>query len=184
MFCGRRLHTLQNATLRPTQDRVREALFSSIADFLPGCAFLDLFAGTGSVGIEAWSRGAAHVCWVERDRKTFRILRENIHSLSEVSSDCKLASQCVAADTFLRQRRESAFDLVFADPPYARNRSVRLNLMEKIAQSGLLKVDGMLVLEQGADESIPVGSNDHWTLLRERRYGSSQLRFFKARGEK
>lgn len=183
MFCGRRLHTVQTATLRPTQDRVREALFSSIADFLPGCSFLDLFAGTGSVGIEAWSRGAARVCWVEKDRRTFQVLRDNIHRLSDGSSDCSLLSQCVAADTFIRQQREVAFDIVFADPPYARNRSVRLDVMGKIAKSGLLKADGIMVLEQGADESQPCHAAD-WVLLRERRYGSSQLRFFKARGER
>lgn len=181
MFCGRRLQTVQAAPLRPTQDRVREALFSALADIVPGCAFLDLYAGVGSVGIEAWSRGAARVCWVEQNRRVFHVLTDNIRSLSDGAVHSTLAPQCMHVEMFCRRRQASGFDIVFADPPYARNRAEKVDVAAMLAGTGLLKPGGVLVLEQGADERIPPGC-ETWPLLREKRYGSTMLRFFQEKG--
>ncbi len=181
IFCGRRLQTVQAAPLRPTQDRVREALFSSLADVLPGCAFLDLYAGTGAVGIEAWSRGAARVCWVEQNRRVFRVLTDNIRSLSDDISHSNLTPQCLPVEAFCRRAYTAPFDIVFADPPYARNRATKVDVALLLAESALLKPDGLFILEQGGDEPVPSGCRG-WQLLRERRYGSSMLRFFHGKG--
>ena len=183
LFCGRKLQTVQAALLRPTQDRVREALFSSLADLLPGCSFLDLYAGLGSAGIEAWSRGASRVCWVEQDRRVYRVLRDNIHNLSKTETDCTLLPKCMPVEAFCRRLHAGTFDIVFADPPYARNRSGAVDIAARLATSEILKPDGILVLEQGGDENVPAGcSGDAWQLLRERRYGSSLLRYFQKKG--
>ncbi len=176
-FRGRRLQTVQAAPLRPTQDRVREALFSSLADLLPGCAFLDLYAGTGSVGIEAWSRGAASVCWVEQNKRVFRVLTDNIRSLSDDTVDSTLSPQCMPAEVFCRRAYHTGFDIIFADPPYARNRPARVDVAAMLAGTTLLAPQGVFVLEQGADEQVPPGCAG-LTLLREKQYGSSMLRFF------
>ena len=79
---GRRIEVPGGDRVRPTQDMVRQALFSSLAALVPECRFLDLFAGSGAVGLEAWSRGAAHVTWVERDPRTLAVLRGNVASLA------------------------------------------------------------------------------------------------------
>ena len=180
-FCGRRLQTVQADGLRPTQDRVREALFSSLADRVPGCAFLDLYAGAGGVGIEAWSRGATRVCWVEQNRRVFRVLDENIRSLSDGAVDATLVPCCVSVEAFCRRPVPAPFDIVFADPPYARNRPQALDVGVLLKGDRLLRSGGLLVLEQGADEAIPEGCKG-WQLLRERKYGSSMLRFFEKTG--
>jgi len=177
MFRGRRLHTVQAAVLRPTQDRVREALFSALAGTMPGCAFLDLYAGTGSVGIEAWSRGAARVCWVEADRRIFRVLEQNVRALADPPTGAKVEPYCMDAGMFCQRALAGSFDVVYADPPYARSSSGAADVLSVVAKSGILKPDGLLVLEQGADEDVPAGAEG--LLAWERRYGSSMLRFFR-----
>ncbi len=169
--------------LRPTQDRVREALFSSLAALLPGASFLDLYAGTGSVGIEAWSRGAGSVCWVEQDRRAFRVLRENIDALSEASSSCKVLPCCMAVEAFCQRASGGPFDVIFADPPYGRNRSHEGDIAAVFMKATLLKPRGILVLEQAVGDCMPAVCEEVWQLLRERRYGSSQLRYFQMKGK-
>ena len=181
MFRGRRLQSVQAAVLRPTQDRVREALFSALADALPGCSFLDLYAGTGSVGIEAWSRGAARVCWVEGNRRIFSVLERNVRDLADAVGGVTLEPRCMNAVAFFRQVQAGQFDIVYADPPYARNRNEAETVLPLLAGSPLLRAGGLMVLEQGADEAVP--EHPAWDMLRERRYGSSMLRFFRMKGQ-
>ncbi len=114
---GRRLATPKGDRTRPTSDRVREALFSSVESWcgsLHGLRFLDLYAGSGAVGLEAWSRGAAHVTLVEHDRRTAGIVSANARDLG-----CPVA-QVVASTALTALARPPAapYDVVFADPPY------------------------------------------------------------------
>lgn len=102
--------------VRPTQDRVREALFSIIGAEVVASRFLDLYAGSGVVGLEAWSRGAEFVCWVEVDKGALRGLRES------VSGFCDIGAKVVGGDVVKVLKRgldgEQPFDIIFADPPY------------------------------------------------------------------
>ncbi len=180
MFGGRRLkQAVVGPGVRPTQDRVREALFSSLAGRLPGCSFLDLYAGTGAVGIEAWSRGARRVCWVERSVGVFRVLKEQIQALADEDAGVQLEPLCMDAMQFCRRKATVAsFDLIYADPPYARGGAgVAADLLVAVGHSGLLAADGVLILEQGAAEAAPCPP-EGWSLLRERRYGGSCLRMY------
>jgi len=116
--------------IRPTQEKVRQALFSALGEKIEGCRFLDLFAGTGAVGLEAWSRGASSVCWVEIDARVFSVLRRNVLHLCVSQGDANgneagassIKTRTVRADAvkFLSKTgRESAlYDVIFADPPY------------------------------------------------------------------
>jgi 16S rRNA (guanine966-N2)-methyltransferase len=115
---GRRLHAPRGrATTRPTSDRVREALFSMLGDIQGGVG-LDLFAGTGALGIEALSRGAERVVFVERDRAAVRALRANLEALGLASPEAELrVGDALAALRAARGARET-YDLVFVDPPY------------------------------------------------------------------
>lgn len=178
VFGGRRLQAPRGLRLRPTQDRVREALFSSIASDLPGATFLDLYAGVGTVGVEAWSRGASRVCWVERDRVALGCLREHVANLEASGEAPGVRLQVQASDvmTYLK-RAGSAFDFVFADPPYVQHGGAGAGcVMDAVAAGGACRVGGILVLEQGVDE--PGSVHDAFRLLREKPYGGSMLRIY------
>lgn len=112
---GRRLPVADVPGLRPTPDRVRETLFNWLAPLIAGSRCLDLFAGTGALGLEAASRGAAHVSLVERDPRALAVLRANVGLLAAGDT-----VQVVAADAlaWLRSPPSAPFDLVFLDPPY------------------------------------------------------------------
>ena len=179
---GRRIETPKGVRVRPTQDRVRQALFSSLAARVPAGRFLDLFAGSGAVGIEAWSRGAAHVTWVERDPRTAGILRRNVDALCRPAAGATGGTTVVVADALRWLARAvdgRAFDFVFVDPPYDRERreAWSLRLAAAIEAGGWLATAGLFILEQAADvaEATPPG----WTLAAERRYGEARLWVFK-----
>lgn len=166
---GRRLVVPPGDTVRPTADRVREALFSSLASRVPGASVLDGFAGTGALGLEAASRGAAHVTCVERDRRALVALDTNV---ATVGSD---AVEVVRAD--LLQRVTGAlpgapFDVVLLDPPYALAEDVIAGLLADLV--GHLAPDATVVVERAAAAPAP-----RWpaTLRADepRRYGSTRL---------
>ena len=113
---GRRIKAPDGA-VRPTQDRVREALFSMLGDRVPGCRFLDLFAGSGAVGIEAWSRGAAFVCWIEAHPRVCAVLKKNVSDLCDGRTR---VLRCNAEPFLKKWLEEEPFHIIFADPPYQR----------------------------------------------------------------
>ena len=111
-FRSRRIRSLRGLDVRPTPDRLREALFNVLAARLPGCVFVDAYAGTGAVGIEALSRGAAQVIFIEWKRSAVERIRENLRSLG-ITSHYEI--HCARAATALERLRG---DIVFLDPPY------------------------------------------------------------------
>jgi len=162
---GRRLATPSGRSTRPTSDRVREGLFSTLGGDLSGRSFLDLYAGSGAVGLEAASRGAAPVMLVERDPKALRTLRENVAILGFSAVD-------VQADvaTFL-SGAATPYDVVFVDPPYADRVDGVLTLL---IDGGWLAPGGVVVVERdsrGAPLEWPAGIDAD----RSRRYGDSTL---------
>jgi 16S rRNA (guanine966-N2)-methyltransferase len=112
-FRGRRLPLPRDTNVRPTPDRVRETVFNWLGNDISGARCLDLFAGSGALGLEALSRGAANVVFVERDRRLVRAIRDSVNKLG---TNGTVVSTSV--DDFLRSHAEAAFDLVFVDPPY------------------------------------------------------------------
>lgn len=117
-YRGRRLRSSRVRALRPTADRVKEALFNILAPWLPAAHVVDLYAGTGALGIEALSRGAARVTWVERDPALLALIRENLDALGvvEPSPDARVVRSSV--DTFLRSLAPDPAMVLLADPPY------------------------------------------------------------------
>jgi 16S rRNA (guanine966-N2)-methyltransferase len=151
-------------------EQAREAVFSSLATKVPGARVLDLFAGSGSLGLEAWSRGAASVTAVEKVSKHWKILQENFQSME---GDPNLGSwQAVQADVFdFLKRGAGPFDLIFADPPY--DEADLTKLLEAVGDE--LAPDGILVFEmrsRGA-YSAPAG----WNLIKEKIYGGTRMLF-------
>jgi len=157
---GRRLVTPGGTSTRPTTDRVREAVFNSLASagVLDGALVVDLFAGSGAVGIEALSRGAARCVFVERDRSALRALEENLDAL-----DLRDRAEVIGSDAMATVRGFDA-DIVFADPPYDFDRWDEL--LDRVAAD-------LVVAESGEAIEVPVG----WTAARSKRYGRTRVTF-------
>jgi 16S rRNA (guanine(966)-N(2))-methyltransferase RsmD len=163
--------------LRPTSDRVREALFNILAARVEGSLFLDAFAGTGVVGIEALSRGAARVVFAERDRRALRLIAENLslgswHARSEV-----LAGDVGHAIDALVMR-SSRFGIIFVDPPYETD--LPQPLLAGFAS--LLAPDGVMVIEHRSGRGIDLPPDADLTPLRIYRHGDTSLALTRRRG--
>ena len=173
---GRILKTPKGG-MRPTQDMVRSALFSMFASEIPGCVFMDMFAGSGAVGLEAVSRGAQKVVFVENHKRTALIIKQNISMLGV--TDCKVFSTC--ALKFAKNNvTGNKYDIIFADPPYADkcgDESLLYPLLNSVANSKLLTDNGFFVMESSAHEKYE--NRPGWDLVTERKYGKTLLRVFK-----
>jgi len=161
---------------RPSTDRLREALFSILGNRTESARALDLFAGSGALGIEALSRGANQATFVDQDRAAIAALKINLKR-TRLESNAEIANQDVYA--FLKRTPvEAAYDLVFADPPYKKNPNDddhAIILLESSLASTLAS-DGLLILETG-DNDPPLHS-EQWTHVDSRHYGRSHLHFF------
>jgi 16S rRNA (guanine966-N2)-methyltransferase len=165
---GRRLPVADAPGLRPTGDRVRETLFNWLQAELPGSRCLDLFAGSGALGLEALSRGAARVWLGEQDRRVAAMLRDNLGRLG--TDDAEVA--CAEALSWLEAWTGPPFDLVFLDPPFGRR--LLTPVLQGLQRDGVLAPGALLYIERGADEPAPAVP-EGWQLHREGRAG--QVRF-------
>jgi 16S rRNA (guanine966-N2)-methyltransferase len=170
---GLHLKSPKRHALRPTQDRIRQVIFSSLAERIPGARVLDLFAGTGSLGIEALSRGADSALFIEQEPEAAQCIRDNL-------AHCRLTGGEVRRDdatAFLRgaAANEQKFDLVFADPPYVKSRG-RLEddpLLAGVAT--VLAPAGLFVWEHYAARRLEHATG--WEAVRHRTYGETGLTF-------
>ncbi len=154
--------------MRPTMELAREAVFSSLAARVSGARVLDLFAGSGSLGLEAWSRGAASVTAVEKFSKYWKILQENFQCLEK--TDGLGTWQAIQADAYeFLKRGAGPFDLILADPPY--DEADLPKLLEAV--DGALALDGLLVFEMRSHGVVEVSKP--WNLLKEKKYGGTRM---------
>lgn len=162
--------------MRPTSDRVRLALFNRLGDRVPESRVLDLFAGGGGLGIEALSRGASHVLFVEGDRRVAAVLRDNLHRLG-AGNRARVWQQDVFAVLAKLGKAGAVFDLVLADPPYRQGLAARVP--GAVAEANLLAPGGVLVVEHDRREELPASAG---ALARTavRRYGDTCLSYYEA----
>lgn len=174
-FGGRALKTPKTGELRPTQDRVREALFSILAPELAGADFLDLFAGTGAVGIEALSRGAASATFVERDRRHLAVLAENLAAtVGRVGRGSDAVTAAADAYVWAAGYSGPGFSIAFADPPYALGEERGYaQFLETLAVRGVVRPGGLFVAEMTAAQRTE--TTPGWDILRDRAYGKTRL---------
>lgn len=169
---GRRLLTPEGDATRPTTDRAREALFSSLESQLGGWAdvrMLDVFAGSGAVGLEALSRGADHATFIEQDRRTADLIRRNLRTLD-------LGEATVVATSAARgvTRLEGRFDVVFLDPPYSYSDGDLATVLDALVADDRLVDDAIVVVERSAkspEPPWPAGITDE----RRKKYGATAL---------
>ena len=158
---GRRIEAPVSDATRPTTDKVREAVFNALGSLgvVEGARIVDLFAGTGAMGIEALSRGAGHCVFVEKDRAALQVLRTNIKNL-----DLESRTSVISGDAVLVAGQQRDVDVLIADPPYGYNDWA--TLLENVEA-------GLVVLESDR----PVGEIDGWDTIREKKYGRTFVAF-------
>ena len=168
---GRRLQTVPGRQVRPTSGRVRQALFNTLREWVPGSIFVDMFAGTGSVGLEALSQGARHVYFVENGRHALLALRANINRCGAESQTTVVAAALPQA--LRRLPAAQQVDVLFLDPPYTSDlAAATLNTLDDCA---LLAPHGLIVWQHAARREPPALPS--FTLWQSRRYGNTQLSF-------
>ena len=162
--------------LRPTMDRVRGAIFSSLGEFIIGARVLDLFAGSGGLGIEALSRGAADAVFVDSDRRASVAIEKNL-------AHTGLAGTIRTLDIFSyldRLAGTASFDVIFADPPYAKKEGERdfaPDLLRSESLRRALRPGGTFILEHLPNATLPTGNE--WELIRDKRYGATAVAFLR-----
>jgi len=173
-FRGRKLSCPKTLNIRPTSDRVRENLFNILSARCEGATFLDLFAGVGTVGLEAISRGAKRAMFVDESAQSLKYLKKNLEL-------CKDRSQIIPANVLnalnVFQKQKMKFDIIFIDPPYDDDWSKRS--LEKIDQLNLLEADALIIVQHSKREKI---GNDwkRFSEMDQRRYGDTILTFLRS----
>ncbi len=167
------METLEGLDTRPTGERVKEGVFSAISFDIEGRRVLDLFAGSGQMGLEALSRGAKSCVFVDRSRQAAEVVRRNLKA-TKLESSAQVV--CLDAAAYLAQQN-GPFDLVFLDPPYAAG--LMLPCLEQLA--GKIATGGSVVCETDRDTDLPetVGT---LVLFREYRYGRVVVRIYREKG--
>ncbi len=175
---GKKIKSLPGLATRPLLGRVKKSLFDILGDRVVGASFLDLYAGTGSVGIEALSRGAKYVLFVEKDARLTRLIKENLRK-------CELEERTEVVEidilSYIKGGRKFSlpeqFDLIFAGPPY------RLNLtrdtLDIILKLNLLRKNGWVICQHHFKEKVPE-KKGFLSLFRKERYGKTVISFYKA----
>ncbi len=170
---GRRIDVPRGQVTRPTSDRVREALFSAIESWggsLEGLRFLDLYAGSGAVGLEAWSRGAGVVTLVEQSRATAAVIRRNAATLGFARADVLTAS----VTTILATPPAAPYDVVFSDPPYPLDDDAVVADLVALHAHGWVD-EGSLVVVERSSRSRQLAWPDGFEAGRSKRYGETVL---------
>ncbi|MBP5284606.1 MAG: 16S rRNA (guanine(966)-N(2))-methyltransferase RsmD [Kiritimatiellae bacterium] len=171
-YGGRLLSVPKSDSIRPTQDRVREALFSILQTAIAGADFLDLFAGSGAVGFEALSRGARRAVFVESDREHLATLNANARAL-RVPPD-RFETVCADAYRWLKAYSGPGFSVAFADPPYALGReNGYAGVLETLAAGNTVVVGGLFAAEMTSVQDVAEAAG--WELLRDRVYGKTRI---------
>ena len=170
---GRVLKVPEGMEVRPTQDRVREALFNILMHDIAGIRFLDLFAGSGAVGLEALSRGAASVTFVELNARHIAFIRSNASML-------KIAPEIVQADAYryVAEFNGAPFDIAYADPPYALGEERGFaEMLGALSSRGVVRPGGLFIAETASRKAV--ADEPGWDLCRDRTYGKTRLLIWK-----
>ena len=170
-----KLKTIEGMETRPTQDRIKETLFNMIQYDIPGSTFLDLFSGSGGIGIEALSRGAKEAYFVEKAKPALRCIREN---LRYTKLDKKAQVLATDVNSAIRQleTKNVTFDHIFMDPPYYKN--MFIDALSSIDEADLLCDDGIIVVEHDTKEKF-VDKIGRLEKTRYKKYGNTTLTFYK-----
>ncbi len=174
-YKGQQLYAAKDHSIRPTTDRIKEYIFEILGDFVIDALVLDLFAGSGNLGLEALSRGARSVTFVDKSQNALRVLRRNIGKL-KIAEPVQIVKKDVL--TFLRQNK-NPYDLIFADPPYKWDRYIELLPLVFLPEN--LSEFGIFVLESEKSHNIEWETNVY-EVLRQKQFDRGIITFFGRKG--
>lgn len=170
---GHKLRTPEGRSTRPTTDRIKESLFNIISPDLYDCEFLDLFSGSGAIGIEALSRGAKESIFVDSSNKCKEIIESNL-KFTKLFDKAKVYKKDVLEAIYLLGREDKKFDIIFLDPPY--NEGLAEPTLKAIIDSDILNKQGYIIVESSSKLPTPKISNIKQ--LREKNYKTTTMTFF------
>lgn len=173
-YRGRALRSAAGPAIRPTSDRLRETLFNILAQRIEGSRFLDICAGSGAVGIEALSRGARKVTFIERSRRACAVIAANVSALA-ADRDATIVNRDAAAALKRLEQESEQFDVVFFDPPYASE--IYDQVINELGRSGLLSASALVVVEHRR-KTAPKPEYGKLRIFRQVKQGESALALY------
>ncbi|HEV7966629.1 MAG TPA: 16S rRNA (guanine(966)-N(2))-methyltransferase RsmD [Candidatus Acidoferrales bacterium] len=175
-YRSRTLHSLKGQMLRPTSDRLRETLFNILGRAVEGATFVDLYAGTGAVGMEALSRGARHAIFVEEHAPAVRLIRRNLGSL-EIGGEGEILGMKVTRAIERLEARHVHAQFIFLDPPYAADLEYE-RALEALGESPMVSTDGRVIVEHLKKRELPLRAGE-LELTRVVEQGDAALSFYR-----
>lgn len=170
------LKTIPGLDTRPTQDRIKETLFNILQPDVPGSRFLDLFAGTGAIGIEALSRGAQRAVFVDNSHKAVSCMKENLAHTHLENEALVMESDALAAIRRLALQG-AKFDLIFLDPPY--DAGLEMPVLKALDKTNLLAVNGLVIVEARREKTLDGLEETGFVITREKEYKNNKHIFLK-----
>jgi len=172
---GHKLLSVPGDSIRPTSDKVKEALFSALNERVYNSSFLDLFAGSGAMGIEALSRGCDYAAFVEINKDHVDVIRQNINHVSKAIPGANYDIFNFDAFEAINMLSKSVkkFDIIFIDPPYYKNEFAYI--ADKLFDSGIISENGIVVIEKAKDEPEP--SSKNFNIIKSKIYGKTAVYF-------
>ena len=174
-YKGYKLQTFQGSDIRPTPDRVREAIFDVIGVKIVGAEFLDLFSGTGAMGIEAISRGAQGATFVEIDKQAIALIKENLKKIKQNEIINIIKMDCLQALKLLNLNKKK-FDIIFLDPPYCKD-CISI-ILQKIDNSNILLEGALIIIQHPVRKKIKEDFKK-FSLFKGKKYGNTRITILK-----
>ena len=173
-FKGKKLCSVRGKTIRPTADRTRESMFNILSHRVPKTAVLDLYAGTGALGIEALSRGAESAVFVDSSRGSLSVIRRNVESCS-LNDRANIIKWNIEKNLNCLKSMRTGFGLVFIDPPY--NKGLWKPVINRLKEFNLIAEDGIIILEESKDMEI---DQSKFNILADKEWGGTRVLFLGA----
>ena len=170
------LKTLEGNHVRPTTDRIKETLFNIIQNDIYNCKFLDLFSGSGAIGIEALSRGAKMAVFVENSPKAYEVIKHNL-DFTKLGDKAEVIPRSVKTGITELEYNNESFDIVFMDPPYG-NR-LEKNVLEQLKKSVIISNDTIVIVEASLDTNFDYLDSLGYSIYKEKRYKTNKHLFLK-----
>ena len=169
-----RLETVNSLDTRPTTDKIKETLFNILSPDIPDCRFLDLFAGSGAIGIEALSRGAKQAFFVDQNRKAVDCINKNLTFTRFKDRAEVITGDCFCAISSL-ERKKQVFDIIFMDPPYGR--LLEKQILLRLAHSSVLDENTMIIVESDLATDFSYAEESGFEIYREKKYKTNKHTF-------
>ena len=169
-----KLVTIDSMDTRPTTDRIKETLFNMLSNDIPGCRFLDVFSGSGAIGIEALSRGAAMAVFVENSRKAVECINKNL-AFTKLADRAQVLSADAVQAVGMLERQGQAFDVIFMDPPY--NHALEREVLYALAATELVGEDTLIVVESSLETEFDYLEELPFTIQRVKEYKTNKHTF-------